>query len=376
MVPEGLYALPTPILLYQKSTQTVWGNPAFEKEFGVATADRFVPKKPLHLIREKPISMKILGEAGRHEGFAIENVRGTKIPVELKIAHYGDAADECFIAMVEDVTPRHELEKQLIQNHMELQKAFSTLNATQNALVQSAKLASLGELSSGIAHELNQPLQAILGFGQELGHHEKLSPTGQEFVSDIIGAAKKMAEIIRGLRNFARHSGDELTQISVEDSAREAIKLMNHTLMQQGIQVKFNCETGVPFVMGNAIQLEQVIINLMSNASDAILATGRRDGLIEICVAKKGPFVHLTVSDNGCGMSAETQAKMFDPFFTTKEVGKGTGLGLSISFGILKRFQAEPEVTSSVGRGTKFKITFNAVKNDAVLNSTKKGESA
>ncbi|MBS1958530.1 MAG: hypothetical protein JST80_03575 [Bdellovibrionales bacterium] len=375
LVPEGLYALPSPILLYQKTTATVWANPAFEKEFGRATAGRFVPKGHLHLIREKPISLTVLSQAGRHEGFVIETVRGDKTPIELKITHYGDPAEECFIAMIEDVTPKVELEKQLIQNHVELQKAFSELTQAQSALVQSAKLASLGELSSGIAHELNQPLQAIMGFSQELQHLEKLSPAGSEFVADIVGASKKMAEIIRGLRNFARESGEALEQIGVESSVEAAIKLMQHNLMQSGVSVKFQAETGLPFITGNSIQLEQVIINLLSNARDAIVQAERKNGQIEVTLKRKGPFVELVVSDNGCGMTPEVQQKMFDPFFTTKEVGKGTGLGLSISFGILKRFNAETQIQSEVGKGTKFKITFNTVLNNTG-STNKRGEIA
>jgi C4-dicarboxylate-specific signal transduction histidine kinase len=368
LVPEGLYVLPTPILLFQKTSQLIWANPAFEKEFGVVTDARFKTKSKLHLIQEKPVTFDVLDQVGRHEGFILESLKGKRMPVELRVSHYGDPSDETFLTLVEDMSQKVELERQLIQNHLELQKAFQTLNNTQNALVQSAKLASLGELSSGIAHELNQPLQAIMGFSQELLHVEKLSPTGTEFVTDIVNASKKMAEIIRSLRSFARDAGESLVMISVEDSVREATKLTHHSLMQRGIQLKTKIELQVPFILGNAIQLEQVMINLINNAADAIEQAGRKDGLIELHVAKSGPWVSLTVQDNGCGMTQETQDKMFDPFFTTKEVGKGTGLGLSISFGILKRFHAQTEVKSTLGKGTRFQIKFNI--------ETAKGETA
>lgn len=358
LVPEGLYQLPTPVLIYQKPTGVLWGNPHFEKEFGAVIPGRFETKSKLHLIQERPLQVQTFGQLGRHEGFVLETSAGKKVPVEIRVHTYGDPADETHLILVEDVSQKVNLEKQLIQNHLELQKAFQTLSQTQSALVQSAKLASLGELSSGIAHELNQPLQAILGFSQELEHSEKLSDTGKEFVSDIISASKKMADIIRSLRSFAREAGEELSPISVSDSIREATKLTHHSLMQKGIHLEAKIDTNLPFIQGNSIQLEQVIINLINNAADAIEQTQRKDGKIEITASKEGPWVSLSVKDNGCGMSPETKQKMFDPFFTTKEVGKGTGLGLSISFGILKRFNAEPRVTSKPGEGTTFQIQF------------------
>ena len=280
-----------------------------------------------------------------------------KIPVEMKINHYGDASDECYLVLIENVSMKVDLEKQLIQNHFEIQKAYAELKTTQDALLQAAKLASLGELSSGIAHELNQPLQAILGFSQELEHLEKLSDTGKEFLGDIIHASKKMAEIIKSLRSFARQSGDELIETDVEHAVREASHLMHHQLMAMGIQMTVKAEKNLPLIVANGIQLEQVMINFMSNARDAIEQTKRKDGMITVTISGGDEAVVVTIKDNGCGMDSQTQSRIFDPFFTTKEVGKGMGLGMSISYGILKRLHAEVSLKSKLAEGTEFQIT-------------------
>ncbi len=354
-VPEGLYILPTAVLLYQKATDTVWANPCFEKEFGVAHAGRFTAKSPVHLIQEKPVTLAIFGMPGRHEGFALENISGIKVPVELKTTPYGDAADECFLVLIEDVSSKAQLERQLIDHHLELQKAFSELKTTQNALIQSAKLASLGELSSGIAHELNQPLQAIMGFSQELQHIEKLSPTGTEFLADIVSASQKMAAIIRSLRTFAREAGEEVAATSVDHAVNEAVKLMTHQLMQMGIDIEVTAAHNLPLIPANEIQLEQVFVNILGNARDAIeQARGTRGGKIQVSVEQNTTEIQVKIRDNGCGMDEQTRKKVFDPFFTTKEVGKGTGLGMSISYGLLKKIHAEIEVQSEPGSGTEF----------------------
>jgi len=356
VAPEGFEVLPTALLLFQKTTGMLWGNSAFEKAFGAVHAKRFSKERSLGLIRERPLSLQVFTMLGRHEGFAIENSEGKKTPVELKVTQYGDQAQECFLVLVEDVSEKVELENQLIQKHIELQNAFQEIKETQNALIQSAKLASLGEMSSGIAHELNQPLQAIIGFSQELEHVEPLSPTGKEFVGDIISGAKKMAAIIRSLRSFARQSGDEYVDTSLPDALHETLKLMHHTLMQGGIECDVEIQENLPLVYANPIQLEQVFVNLLSNAKDAIESAHVGRGLIRIRVQSKQDAIEVSIKDDGCGIPENVQQKIFDPFFTTKEVGKGTGLGLSISYGILQKLGADVKVFSNVGEGTEFII--------------------
>ncbi len=368
--PEGLDSFPMPTLVFHAPSKTLHANSAFEEAFGKAPLVRFSKSPKVSLIHERPIDLTLLASPGRHEGYTIEDTSGSKIPVEIRVSPLKGASEDTCIAVIENIQVRQNLETQLIQNHLDLKNAFLELSRTQAALTQSAKLASLGELSSGIAHELNQPLQAILGFSQELAEFEKLSPAGTEFVQDIIHASKKMAEIIKSLRSFAREAGEEKTETSIEHAVREAAKLMSHSLTQKGIRLEINVSPQIPLLLANPIQLEQVFVNLMSNARDAIEAAHPGRGLIRVGITSNANAIQVVVSDDGCGMSEEIRSRIFDPFFTTKEVGKGTGLGLSISYGILKKLGAGIEVHSEPGHGTEFKLTFRP------LGITQEGEVA
>ena len=368
-LPDGLNGLPLPVLVFRASTGEIIVNSTFESIFGKCPEGRFAGKPLLGLVHERPVRTPLFSLPGRHAGYQMDSVGGDTLPVELRVSENSSKPGD-FLVLIEEVREKQELESQLIQNHIELKKAFEEVKRTQNALIQNAKLASLGELSSGIAHELNQPLQAIMGFSQELAESEKLSPQGSEFMGDIVHASRKMAEIIKSLRSFAREAGDELTPVSVGHAVEEAIRLMSHSLMQKGVTIDFSSEREIPLISANAIQLEQVFVNLMSNARDAIESSGRKNGKITIRIFKDSTDVKATVADDGCGMPEETRQRIFDPFFTTKEVGKGTGLGLSISYGILKRFGAGIAVQSQPGTGTRFEISFRPE------GKTKEGEAA
>jgi C4-dicarboxylate-specific signal transduction histidine kinase len=355
---KGLEFLPFPAILYSPLSREGRANPAFDRQFGPYSPVRFAPRSKITLIHERPVDETLFAQLGRHEGFAIEDASGEKHPVEVRVSPWGAESSGWNLVTFEDVREKQELERQLIQNHLDLKQAFEELRRTQAALTQSAKLASLGELSSGIAHELNQPLQAILGFSQEIAEFEKLSPSGREFIEDIVNASRKMAEIIKSLRSFAREAGEDQVETSVEHAVREASRLMIHSLMQRGIDLEIRVEPSLPLILANPIQLEQVFVNLMSNARDAIEQAHPGRGKITIELAQSGNEIIASVTDDGCGMNNEVRQKVFDPFFTTKEVGKGTGLGLSISYGILKKLGARVDVKSQVGTGTRFEIVF------------------
>jgi signal transduction histidine kinase len=369
-IPAGLNDLPLPILVFRDQPRTLWANACFETTFGAATLGRFQEQPALGLFRERPVHERVFTLPGRHEGFAVEPVHGAKIPVDLRVSPFPASGDGAYLVIFEDVSAKVELEKQLIENHLALNRAYQDLKRTQTALTQSAKLASLGELSSGIAHELNQPLQAIMGFSQELQESERLSDTGTEFLADIVNASRKMAEIIRSLRSFAREAGEDLIETPVEHAVREAAKLMHHSLLQRGIRLEIESDSGAGIILANPIQLEQVFVNLMSNAMDAIEAAHPGRGSIEVRIANSADSVKVVVSDDGCGMEEKIRDRIFDPFFTTKEAGKGTGLGLSISHGILSRIGARVEVASTPGHGTRFEIEFRPV------GQTQEGEAA
>ncbi|MEW6055764.1 MAG: ATP-binding protein [Bdellovibrionota bacterium] len=271
------------------------------------------------------------------------------------------------MCIIRDVGEKKAMERDLITKHTELRNAYvslekanAELKSMQETLVQSGKLAALGELAAGIAHELNQPLTAVKGFAQEaiaLADKEQGSSTLKSFLDEVVQGAGKMERIISHLRNFTRKSTSDFEWIDVHGVIEESLIMLDKQLRSRGIEVTRNFEGDLPKVYCNPFQLEQVFINLATNARDAIEANRGVQGKILIRTRRDGDhMVEIQYEDNGCGMADYVKAKIFNPFFTTKEVGKGMGLGLSISYGILSRIHASIIVQSTMGKGSVFTI--------------------
>ncbi|HUP57683.1 MAG TPA: ATP-binding protein, partial [Bdellovibrionota bacterium] len=173
----------------------------------------------------------------------------------------------------------------------------------------------------------------------------------------VMGQVKKATEIITHLRTFGRAAPATVTRVGLGDVIERSLSLIHEQLRLRQIQVEIGAVNGPePVVIGNFIQLEQVFINLATNARDAIESAGRGDGQIWIKTRSAGDFAEVLFRDNGCGMDARSKQKVFNPFFTTKEVGKGMGLGMSISYGILNKLHGSIVVESEVGKGAAFLI--------------------
>ncbi len=237
-------------------------------------------------------------------------------------------------------------------------------------LIQASKMATLGEMSAGVAHELNQPLNAIR-IGSDLlkkmvDRGERLEPDLTGKVSREISAqVERAANIINHLREFGRKSeSDELEKVNINKPIRDVFTVLGQQLKLRQIKVNLKLDEDLPPILGVRNRLEQVFINLVMNARDAIeemLESGHQDeqeGVLTIRTYREKGRVVAVVRDNGKGMPERVKEKIFEPFFTTKEVGRGTGLGLSISYGIIKDYQGTIEVESIAGSGTIFKITF------------------
>ena len=224
----------------------------------------------------------------------------------------------------------------------EMQRREQELRDKQEQLVQAGKLATLGELTTGVAHELNNPLNNIgLFVGNaidliELGSEDL--PRIKDELNNAMQQVRKASEIISHLRTFGRAAPVSRERVSINQVVQRALSLMHEQLRLRQIEVQLSPCSCSPEVIGNAIQLEQVFINLLSNARDAVVAADRRVISIECEVVGDvvGDMVRLSFSDTGPGIPSGLEQRIFDPFFTTKEVGKGTGLGLSITYGILK----------------------------------------
>jgi C4-dicarboxylate-specific signal transduction histidine kinase len=240
----------------------------------------------------------------------------------------------------------------------EVQRREQELRDKQEQLVQAGKLATLGELTTGVAHELNNPLNNIgLFVGNavdliELAVTEKGQIVGE--LSHAMQQVRKATEIISHLRTFGRAAPASRELISLRQVIERAISLMREQLRLREIEVTVDLGPEEPVVLGNAIQLEQVFINLLTNARDAVAEAPRK--AIRISGSVGPGAVQVAVADTGHGIPRGLERRIFDPFFTTKDVGQGTGLGLSITYGIIKEHSGTILVVSPPGEGATFLI--------------------
>lgn len=263
-----------------------------------------------------------------------------------------------------------------VQAEGALKQAYQELQDTQAQLIQSGKLASIGELASGVAHELNQPLMVIRGMAQlvrrSIGKNGLSTNELMEQLEPIERNTKRMMNIINHLSTFSRQPQSDFSSVDINKTIEESFLMLSEQLRLHNIEVKKDLDANLPKVKGEANQLEQVILNIITNARDAVadcrlniensrIKKAEYKGMLEIITKKNQNFVEILIRDNGGGIPAEKLEKIFDPFFTTKEVGKGTGLGLSISYGIIKDHQGEIEVAETGPEGTTFKIKLPSI---------------
>ena len=234
----------------------------------------------------------------------------------------------------------------------------------QQQLVQSGKLAAVGELATGVAHELNQPLQIIRGYAQTIKDYYQLGDTiNEEMLDDlrkIVAGTGRMIRIIDHLRAFAREEVTDFAPSRINEVIENALLFVAQQLRNHNIEVNVELQPALPRVLADPYQIEQVLLNLFSNARDAM----PEGGTVTIRSATHGEQVLFSVQDSGAGISEHIRERIFDPFFTTKSVGAGTGLGLSISYGIIKKHHGEISVTSVLGQGTTFTILLPIAEDD------------
>jgi len=240
----------------------------------------------------------------------------------------------------------------------EMQRREQELRDKQEQLVQAGKLATLGELTTGVAHELNNPLNNIgLFVGNAVDLIEIAATEKGQIVGELRHAMQqvsKATEIISHLRTFGRAAPVSREPISLREVIERALSLMREQLRLREIEVTVDLGPDEPVVVGNAIQLEQVFINLLTNARDAVAESPRKH--VRIAAAARCGAVDIALTDSGHGIPPGLERRIFDPFFTTKQVGKGTGLGLSITYGIINEHGGTISVVSPPGEGATFLI--------------------
>lgn len=225
----------------------------------------------------------------------------------------------------------------------------------ERRLQRADKLASLGQISTGIAHEINNPLGVMLGYTQLLLRDH---PPGTQIHDDLKTIEKhgrNCKAVVEDLLKFARSTRTTKTLVDLNESLREVTSLLAHQFELDNIALRTELDGSLPNMVADAEKLKQVFMNLLMNAKQAISGKGE----ITIATSKEGSgeSVQVSVSDTGCGIPPDLIDKVFDPFFTTKPVGEGTGLGLSVSYGIIQDHGGRIEVESQPGQGSKFVVT-------------------
>ena len=276
--------------------------------------------------------------------------------VQDKFRHYD------IIASPLKMSPTSERSVLLFKRDVTLDKEF------QAQFYQAEKMATIGALAAGVAHEINNPLTAISGFAEGLQRglgrvEERLSPEimddFKEYTSTILKECIRCRDIVQTLLTFSRPKASSLWPVDLNQCVSDTLFLLKHHFKERhGISLNTTLAEDLPKILGDESQLKQVIINLVTNAFDATAEGGE----ITIITAAGGDGgVELIVADTGCGIPVTVQEKLFEPFFTTKPVGKGIGIGLSTCFTIVKHHRGEITVNSEEGKGASFKVALPGI---------------
>lgn len=239
----------------------------------------------------------------------------------------------------------------LRQREEDLQRTLHDLRQTQDQLIQTEKLSALGLLVSGVAHEVNNPLTVVLGYA-ELLLETRCPPEFRRDLEKIRNEAARIKQIVQNLMTFARFHKPERHQVHVSEILSQTLALREHELRVNNIELRLDLDPRLPPVTADAHQLQQVFLNLILNAEQAMIEAQGRGTLMVSTSFHPPSTVRVEIMDDGPGISEEILPRIFDPFFTTKGVGKGTGLGLSVSYGIVHEHGGEIRVASRPGRTT------------------------
>ena len=258
------------------------------------------------------------------------------------------------------VEAQAELERRVEERTSDLARVNSQLRQTQADLIQAGKLAVLGQISAALSHEFNQPLAAAKTYADSaamLIERDRILEA-KDNLGRISKLIDRMATISRHLRNFARKPNEKLFAVPIGDVVQDTLDIMAARLAAADVDLSIEIEPGLPAVQGGSVRLQQVLVNILTNACDAI--EGLSDRRIELTAKCIGNRVAIEIADRGPGVPVAITERIFDPFFSTKGVGKGLGLGLSISYNIIKDFGGNLTVRSRDGGGAVFCVALLA----------------
>jgi two-component system phosphoglycerate transport system sensor histidine kinase PgtB len=304
--------------------------------------------------------------------------QGPRFPVDIAVRPVRRRDRQRLIITLHDATERvmaqELLQKRVKQKtehlsriNLRLRQEVKERKRIQNDLVQAGKLAALGQLSAGITHELNQPLSAIGHYSHnarrflERGQTE----TARNNLEKISELTERMAKIINHLKSFARKPTNRLVPVNLARSVERTLSLLAPRIEKSRVAVHFDSSAADRTVMAEDVRLEQVLLNIIGNAIDAVGNVPEAERRISITTDADQATATLAVSDSGPGIPAELLNTVFDPFYTTKEVGKGLGLGLSISYNIVKDFGGQLTARTGPDGGSAFVVTLRKATDNA-----------
>ncbi|MBW2004181.1 MAG: PAS domain S-box protein [Deltaproteobacteria bacterium] len=290
--------------------------------------------------------MNKLRESGRIRDYEFDMMIGGKV-VSIRTSdtllydEYGEVVGT--MGVFQDITARKKLSEKL--------------STTQAELIQAVKIRALGDLVTGVAHEINNPLMASDTFLHLLESETDNSPETKKRIKLLKECNLRIQNIVKKLKEFSRQSKFEFTAMDVNDAVLSVLAITRQQLLNQGIEVGLGFSENLPHVLGDKNQIEQVLLNIISNAWDAMEGCSKKVLAIQTDLGQKGKQVEIRLSDTGIGMKTEEIEQIFNPFFTTKDSDKGIGLGLSISYRIIEAHQGKIEVKSELNKGTTFIVT-------------------
>jgi PAS domain S-box-containing protein len=270
------------------------------------------------------------------------NKAAEEIPIQLSatLIYDGEGKEVASVGIFTDLRPRLNIEKKLQQTHLQL--------------VSSEKMASLGKLAAGIAHEINNPLGGILIYSSLMIEDLPEEDSKRGDLARIVQEASRCKDIVKSLLEFARQTEPKMEPTDINRAITDGLFFLENQALFHNVHIVKKLDPFLPFIRGNASQLKQVLINIIVNAAEAMHGNGTLTITSYLSEDRKSVFLEFT--DTGEGIAEENLTRIFDPFFTTKAIGKGTGLGLSTSYGIVESHGGKIRVRSKVGEGTTFTI--------------------
>ena len=279
---------------------------------------------------------------------------GSTVPVEMKATFLRgpDGRPTGILGVSRDITARRkaEEEKQKLEEQLQL----------------AGRLAAVGELAAGVAHELNNPIAAIKGYAQFLTARKDLDETIRKDLDTIFRESQRATKITQNLLSFARRHEPEKHPVSINDVIENILEMQEHMMKVNNIELEMELAPDLPKTMADFHQMQQVFMNIVNNAEQAMIEAHGKGRLL-IKTRRAGKMVQITFADNGPGISEENLKRIFDPFFTTKEVGKGTGLGLSICYGLIEAHGGRIYAKSKLGQGATFVIEMPIVSENQLV---------